>query len=62
MQQVVLKTKHSKTKTEALSTRISKTKPCGHTTDFYLGKTDLPKANPSKIVRGKFISGFILPR
>ena len=35
---------------------------CGHTTDFYLGKTDLPRANSSKIFRGKFISGFVLPR
>ena len=35
---------------------------CGHTTDFYLGKTDLPRANVSKISRGKFISGFVLPR
>ena len=35
---------------------------CGHTTDFYLGKTDLPRANSSKISRGKFISGFVLPR
>ena len=34
----------------------------GHTTDFYLGKTDLPRANSSKISRGKFISGFVLPR
>ena len=34
---------------------------CGHTTDFYLGKTDLPRANSSKICRGKFISGFVLP-
>ena len=31
---------------------------CGHTSDFYLGKTDLPGANSSKISRGKFISGF----
>ena len=30
---------------------------CGHTTDFYPGKTDLPRANSSKISRGKFISG-----
>ena len=35
---------------------------CGHTTDFYLGKTDLPMANSSKISQGKFISGFVLPR
>ena len=35
---------------------------CGHTTDFYLGKNDLPRANSSKISRGKFISGFVLPR
>ena len=35
---------------------------CGHTTDFYLGKTDLPRANSSKICLGKFISGFVLPR
>ena len=35
---------------------------CGHTTDFYLGKTDLPRANSSKISQGKFISGFVLPR
>ena len=35
---------------------------CGHTTDFYPGKTDLPKAISSKISRGKFISGFVLPR
>jgi len=34
---------------------------CGHTTDFYLGKTDLPRANSSKISRGQFTSGFILP-
>ena len=34
---------------------------CGHTTDIYLGKTDLPRANSSKISRGKFISGFVLP-
>ena len=33
---------------------------CGHTTDFYLGKTDLPRANSSKISQGKFISGFVL--
>ena len=31
---------------------------CGHTTDFHLGKTDLPRANSSKICLGKFISGF----
>ena len=35
---------------------------CGHTRDFYLSKTDLPRANSSKISRGKFISGFVLPR
>ena len=35
---------------------------CGHATDFYLGKTDLPGANSSKISRGKFISGFVLPK
>ena len=35
---------------------------CGHTTDFYLGKTDLPRANSSKISQGNFISGFVLPR
>ena len=35
---------------------------CGHTTDFYRGKTDLPRANSSKISGGKFISGFVLPR
>ena len=35
---------------------------CGHTTDFYLGKSDSPRANSSKISRGKFISGFVLPR
>ena len=35
---------------------------CGHTSDFYLRKTDLPRANSSKISRGKFISGFVLPR
>ena len=35
---------------------------CGHTSDFYLRKTDLPKANSSKISRGKFLSGFVLPR
>ena len=35
---------------------------CGHTTDFYLGKTDLPRANSSKISQGKFISRFVLPR
>ena len=35
---------------------------CGHTTDFYLGKTDLPRENSSKISRDKFISGFVLPR
>ena len=34
----------------------------GHTTDFYLGKSDLPRANSSKIARGKFMSGFVLPR
>ena len=34
---------------------------CGHTTDFYLGKTDLPRANSSKISQGKFISCFVLP-
>ena len=26
---------------------------CGHTTDFYLGKTDLPRANSSKISLGE---------
>ena len=31
-------------------------------TDFYPGKTDLPRANSSKISQGKFISGFVLPR
>ena len=35
---------------------------CGHTTDFYLGKTDLPRANSSKICLVKFILGFVLPR
>ena len=35
---------------------------CGHTTDFYLGKSNLPRVNSSKISRGKFISGFVLPR
>ena len=30
---------------------------CGHTTDFHLGKSDLPRANSSKNSRGKFISG-----
>ena len=35
---------------------------CGYTTDFYLGKADLPRANSSKICLGKFISGFVLPR
>ena len=35
---------------------------CGHTTDFYLGKPFLPRANSSKIYLGKFISGFVLPR
>ena len=35
---------------------------CCHTTDFYLGKTNLPRVNSSKISRGKFISGFVLPR
>ena len=35
---------------------------CGHTTDFHLGKIDLPTANSLKISRGKFISGFVLPR
>jgi len=35
---------------------------CGHTTDFYLGKTDLPRAISSTISRGKFIWGFVLPR
>ena len=35
---------------------------CGHTTHFYLGKTDLPRVNSSKVSRGKFISGFVLPR
>ena len=34
---------------------------CGHTTDFYLGESDLPRANSSKISRVKFISGFVLP-
>ena len=34
---------------------------CGHTTDFYLGKPFLPRANSSKIYLGKFISGFVLP-
>ena len=34
---------------------------CGHTTDFHLGESDLPRANSSKISRGKFISGFVLP-
>ena len=28
---------------------------CGHTTDFYRGKTDLPRANSLKISRCKFI-------
>ena len=32
---------------------------CGHTTDFYPGKSDLPRANSSKICRGKFISGSV---
>ena len=36
-------------------------KSCGHTTDFYLGKSDLPRANSSKLSGGKFISGFVLP-
>ena len=27
----------------------------GHTTHFYLGKNDLPKANSPEIARGKFI-------
>ena len=44
--------------TEFADNRIS----CGHTTDFYQGKTDLPRANSSKIFRGKFISGFVLPK
>ena len=35
---------------------------CGHTTDFYLGKTDLPRANSSKFCLRKLISGFVLPR
>ena len=35
---------------------------CGHTTDFYLGKPFLPRANSSKIYLGKFIWGFVLPR
>ena len=35
---------------------------CGHTTDIYLGKPFLPRANSSKICLGKFISGFVLPR
>ena len=35
---------------------------CGHTTDFYPGKSNLPEVNSSKISRGKFISGFVLPR
>ena len=30
----------------------------GHTTAFYLGKTDLPRASSSKISRGKFFSFF----
>ena len=34
---------------------------CGHTTDFYLGKPFLPRANLSKICLRKFISGFVLP-
>ena len=38
---------------------FSKYNSCGHTTDFYLGKTDLPRANSSKICLGKFISGFV---
>ena len=42
----------------SLQTHIS----CGHTTDFYLGKPFLPRANSSKIYLGKFISGFVLPR
>ena len=41
---------------------FSKDYSCGHTTDFYLGKTDLSRANSSKICLGKFISGFALPR
>ena len=32
---------------------------CGHTTDFYPGKTNLPRANSSKISRDRFISGFV---
>ena len=34
---------------------------CGHTTDFYLGKSNLPRVNSSIISRGKFISGFVWP-
>ena len=37
-------------------------KSYGHTTDFYVGKPFLPRANSSKICLGKFISGFVLPR
>ena len=32
---------------------------CGHTTDVYLGKSNLLRVNSSKISRGKFISGFV---
>ena len=35
---------------------------CGHTTDFCLGETDLPKASSSKISRGKYILFFFLAR
>ena len=31
-------------------------------TNYDLGKTDLPRVNSSKISRGKFILGFVLPR
>ena len=44
------------------SFRVETIISCGHTTDFYPGKTDLPRAISSKISRGKFISGFVLPR
>ena len=55
---VKCKRDESLTKQQELKTVNS----CGHTTDFYLGKTDLPGANSSKICLGKFISGFVLPR
>ena len=48
--------------TPAKLTEIQRRISCGHTTDFYLGKPFLPRANSSKIYLGKFIWGFVLPR